>query len=191
MAVVTVAVVDSAPFATKWEMPNNYQGIRSPIPRGLITYQGSDAIATLSAGDETSYQLSTVMPPGFAYLPRNISLHFQSDDLVNNFGLNGLMIYNFVGQLSNARRPTYNLTSSGEAIGLAVIARKVWVPGTGTGKLLLTGGDSIVFQLSDMDSGGSTAGSLAYYIEYYVFDIDQVDKWEVNTPIPVIAHTSF
>lgn len=188
MAVVTVTVADSAPIATKWEMPGNYEGLRSPIPRGLVTFSGADAIATLSAGDETAYALTLTMPPGFAYLMKVLHVRFNSADLVANFGLIGH------GEYVRSVDPVncaFNLVSPGEAINAAVIATLKWGPGATTPKLVLLGGDTTSVRLSDMDAGGSSAGTMAYYIQFYVFDVDQVDKWEVNTPIPTISHTAF
>lgn len=188
MAVVTVTVTDAAPIATKWEMPGNYEGLRSPIPRGLISYYGTDAIATLSAGDETAYKLTLTMPPGFAYLLKAIMLRFQSDDLVANFGLRGLMSY---GRSGEPQSPAFTLVSPGEIIVLAVQSNIIWAPVATTSKLMMLGADVLELRLSDMDAGGSTAGDIKYFAQFYVFDVDQVDKWEVNTPIPVISHTSF
>lgn len=188
MAVVSVSVLDAQPSATKWAMPNNYQGIRSPIPRGTITYRGTDAIATLSAGDETAYSLALTLPPGFAYLLKVCSLRFKSDSLVANFGLVGFSSY------TRALDPIscqFSLISPGEAINNAVVAEIMWAPVATAPKLLLGGLDVQTFRVSDMDAGGSAAGDMLYYMQYYVFDVDQVDKWEVNTPIPIISHTSF
>lgn len=188
MAVVTVSVADSAPFAQKWEMPNNYEGIRSPIPRGLITFTGTDAIATLSAGDETSYQLLLTMPPGFAYLLRLLHVRFVSDNLVANFGLFGHTFYSrTVDPINNQ----FSIVAPGVAINNAVVGQILWAPVATAPKLMLRGGDQMGIRLSDMDAGGSTAGDMLYFHQFYIFDIDQIDKWEVNTPIPVISHSSF
>jgi len=188
MAVVTVSVTDSAPVATKWEMPPNYEGLRSPIPRGLITYAGTDAIATLTAGDETTYQLSLVMPPGFAYLPKMIQVLYRSDDLDANF--NNLALGFYLRAIDKGT-PHFSLQSPGEIIRNALDANIVWAPLPVTPKLVLQASDSMGIQCADMAPGGSSAGDMFYFMQFYVFDVDQVDKWEVNTPIPIISHTAF
>lgn len=192
MAVVTVTVADDAPNPRYWAGPGQYSGNRSPIPRGLITYTGADAIALKGAGDETVYALTLTMPPNFAYLLRNLMVTMVSDDLTNNFNLIGKGSYagdSFAFSLVN---PPWNLISAGEFIeGAAVKASRIWVPGAGTPKLILQGGDRVAAELTDMDAGASTAGDMFYFYEFYVFDITQIDKWELNTPIPTISHTSF
>lgn len=188
MAVVPVAITDSLPDAKKWEMPTTYDGLRSPIPRGLITFSGSDPIATLGAGDETAYTLTTVMPPGFVYLPRIMHVRFTSDDLVAQFGVNAFGVYVRNEDTINCK---FNMQSPGVVINNAVVGELLYHPLPVTPKILLAGADSIQFRLSDMSAGGSTAGDMIYFVQLYVFDVDQVSKWEVNTPIPTISHTSF
>lgn len=188
MAIVTVSIADALPIATKWEMPANYEGIRSPIPRGIVTYSGTNPIATLSAGDETSYKLTLTMPPGFAYLLKTLHMRFISDDLVNNFNN---IAQGFYGRAVDPIDTEFVIQTPGEAIIGAVVAFKLYGPIATTPKLLLLGDDTIGCRLADMDAGGSTAGDVLYYWQFYVFDVDQVDKWEVNTPIPTISHTSF
>lgn len=187
MAVVTVSITDTVPVPTKWEMPPNYQGLRSPIPRGLVTFRGSDAIAVLASGDETAYSLTCVMPGGFSYLPRIFNQQFRSSGLDANFGLVGLGLYNIGG----ANAPKFPMVSPGVTTDLAVVEEIQWLPSKETMKVQIPGGQSMVFRFSDMDAAGSLGGNMVYYHEFYVFDVDQIDKWEVNTPIPVISHTSF
>lgn len=192
MTVITVAATDDTPVPVRWESPNDYSGARSPIPSGLLIFAGDDAIAILGAGDETAYSLTITMPNGHAYLPRNLQHRFGSADLVNNFGDNGSVIYGLANPpMLSGLDARFNYISPGEYIVSAVVAERIWVPGLGAQKLLLRGGDTMVFVLSDMASGGSTAGTMRYWLEFYQFNVDQVDKWEVNTPTPVISHTSF
>lgn len=174
-------------------MPPNYEGLRSPIPVGLITYTGSDAIAAKDAADQSFYRLTVTFPDGFAYLPRNLMTTFISDDLVNDFNLVGKAFYNGPGITAGlARNPELQWISSGESISSnATKAQKIWVPGAGAPKLLTQGGDTMGFDHADMTSDASTAGDFHYFQEFYVFNVDQVTRWEVNTPIPTISHTSF
>lgn len=195
MAVITVSITDSLPVKTSWELPPNPVAMRSPIPRGLVTFFGTDAILAKGANDETSYKLRLTMPTGFAYLPKLLSITMQADALSNNFGLQGIMAYVMPsrGSTSEGSFGTYPVpfVCPGETIALATIARRTYAPIRGTAKQLLRGGDLVDFFLSDMDAGTSDAGDMNYYLEFYQFDVNQVDKWEVHTPIPMISHTSF
>jgi len=189
MTVVTVTVADSTPRPTKWEMPSNYEGLRSPIPRGLLTFRGTSAIATLGAGDETSYTVIATLPGGFAYLPKALVLNFTSDDLVAQFNS---LAFAFYG--GSPTRPVLNMVSPGVLVDRAVTGIQVWTPEAASSKQFInpaTPGSSLGLRASDMSAGGSTAGDMSYFMEFYVFDVDQIDKWEVNTPIPTIGHTVF
>lgn len=186
MAVVSVAVSDAIPEPTRWEMPPNFASLSSPIPRGLITYRGTDAIAILASGDETSYALELTMPDGFAYLPRVLNQQFRSSGLDANFGNVGIGWYARPG--IDVKFP---MLSPGPATDLAVVEEQQWLPTPLAPKVIMRQGDIMIFRYSDMTAAGSLGGNMVYYHQFYVFDVDQIDKWEVNTPTPVISHTSF
>lgn len=192
MAIITVTVTDTEPVPTAWELPESPEQIRSAIPRGLITFRGTSAIAALDAANQTSYVLSLTMPGGAAYLLKSIMLRFQSDDLTNDFNNLGLGLW--VGPsfpVGGVEVPGFAVIAAGELINAAALSNKVWVPGPITTKRTLITDDILAIHLADMSADASTAGDMSYWIEFYVFQVDQIDKWEVNTPIPVISHTSF
>lgn len=189
MAIVPIALTDSSPLPTAWETPPDPVALRSPIPRGLIRFDSSGAVAAKGAGDVTNLTIQITMPPGFAYLPRNVVVRFRSVDLVELFNANaqGFYVFNSDG----GRFLPFNCTSPGQWVENGAVAGKIWVPGAGAPKLLMRDTDTITISMADMDAGASSAGSLAWIMEFYVFDVNQVDKWEVNTPIPIIDHASF
>lgn len=195
MAIITKEVTDILPVPQSWEMPPSPDALRSPVPRGLITFSGIDPIALLGSGDQTAYQLNLIMPPGFAYLLKRCYTMFDSDDLTNDFNNLGEGFYNraSVGPVAEGSNGNtrFTLVSQGEQIISASLARRIWSPILPTPKLLLQEGDIMGCFLVDMSADASTAGDMIYQWEYYVFDVDQIDKWEVNTPIPTISHTSF
>jgi len=185
MAVIPIAVNDSTPEALKWTMPINYVGLRSPIPRGLLRFHGTKAIPILGSGDQTSFELVLTFPTGFVYLPKFMAIEFISDDLTNDFNDNGTFNY---GTLVDTE---FNFISPGEFIAAGVSARRTWVPGPGTPKIFVPGSGVIEFKLADMSADASTAGDMGYDSVFYIFDLDQVDKFELNTPIPTIDHGAF
>lgn len=188
MTVITVNVADTNPRAVQWELPASPDVLRSPIPRGLNIFEGSNAIALLGAGDETSYRLTCTLPTGYAYIPRNYYVTYTSDDLVANFNVIGQGAYGVAGF---DRGIEFNMISPGEMILGATLAQFTWLPGRGTQKPIMVGGDTFVVRLADMASGGSTAGDMVYMVEFYVFDVDQIDKWQINTAVPVTNYSSF
>lgn len=195
MATVSVTITDSVPVLQGWGALSDDAGLRSPIPQGLLIFSGKTALAAKGAGDVTSLSVVLDLPTGYAYLPRNIAVRVQSDDLVNNYNDNAYGFY--VRALPKttgievAAAQQFNMACPGEFVNVAASAGRIWVPGRGMAKLIMQGGDTITMRFSDMDAGASTAGDEAHYAEFYVFQTDQVDKWEVNTPIPVIDHSSF
>lgn len=192
MAVVPILLTLSNPRAVQWEMPGNYEGLRSPIPLGLIVFSGTVAVATLVSGDETYARIVMNMPAGsFAFLPRNYMAMFQSDGLQQGFETTGFGFYAGRAAWVTNEEPRFSLTSVGEIINGAITALQIWNPAPGSPKLMLLPGEQMHSRFADMTSAGSTAGDLSVYAEFYVFKVDQIDKWELNTPIPVIQHTSF
>lgn len=189
MAIITVVLTDSTPEATRWAMPATEQALRSPVPLGLIRFQATAEIATLVGGNQTSVAFSCAMPAGFAYLVRGVMWRFQSDDLDLSFDPQGRGWYNRVG-LTNF---DFNISSPGVIDLGAANATRIWTPDQGTPKVLLKGGDGFNARVQDMDvaADGATAGDVVQVAEFYVFTLDQIDKWEVNTPIPVINHSAF
>lgn len=197
MAIITVSVSDAEPTPRRWVMPPSGIITRSPVPQGTIVFTGVDAIATLAGGNQTFYSLILTMPTGFAYLPRTVLVRYSSDSAVESWDDTGLVFIRLdsggAATLGAAGAISHGLSSPGTWHGGAASASRIWTPSVGSPKIMLKGGDRSNFEIADMDSGagGQTAGDMSYWIEYYVFGIEQIDNWEVNTPIPVINHTAF
>lgn len=189
MTVIAIALTDVEPTRKLWETPPDPVALRSPIPMGTIKFQNSGAVAAKGANDETNLSLKLTMPSGYVYLPRFIETRFTSDDLVETYNANAFGHYVFAS--GDNSFITFNMTSPGQFIEGAIKAEKIWIPGLGTPKILMRPTDTLNFGFADMDAGATTAGDLFWAVELYVFNVDQIDKWEVNTPIPIIDHASF
>lgn len=190
MTIVTVSITDTIPVPTRWSTPITGAQINSAIPLGLVIFNGTAEIAAKQAGDETSINLNLIMPQGFAYLLRNAMVRIKSDDLVNEFEVNGLGRYtrSIPDTVENC---FFAMASPGNFSNQATTATKIYNPVVLSPKLLLRPADSLLFRFADVDSGATTAGDVAHYVEFYVFALDQIDRWQVNAPQPVISHTSF
>lgn len=196
MTVVKVDIEGASPTARKWALPEQGDLLRSPIPRGRVTYHGIQAIALKAAGDITSFRLNLTMPTGFVYIPRTVYIRFVSDDLVAAFDLlgNGVFKLGPTGSTNgDVGKIIFNMKSYGISQNYSGTAKanQLWVPPVGTPKVILAGGDTMEFVLTDDDSSESTAGDMTWGIEFLVFDVDQVDKWELNTPIQVMNQGYF
>jgi len=186
MAIVTINLTDTVPTIRRWVMPTGPATLKSPVPRGILEYRNTGAVAAKSAGDLTNLTLTLTLPVGYAYLIKSINIRFVSDDLVNRFNDNALGLYNVTGQDT-----FFNLACPGEAIISAAVAARVWEPSNGTPKQMLQFPESVGFFFQDMDASASTAGDLLWTIEFYEYLVAQVDGWEVNTPLPTISASSF
>lgn len=197
MAIIAEVFSDDKPTAHRWSTPANYVQLRSPVPVGLITFAGTDPIATLVATNQIRYALTITMPKGAAYLPRSFLFRYNSDDVDESWDADGVMDFTRTSfgdsTFGAVGSTTFGIHSQGSFTRAAAVATRMWVPSPGSPKLLLQGGDTYLTELSNMDAGagGQAAGDMIYWHDWYVFNLDQIDKWEINTPIPVISHVSF
>lgn len=190
MAIVPIAITDSEPLPVAWSTPPTISQINSAIPLGLVIFNGKAAIALKGSGDETNLSLTLTMPQGFSFLMRNCMLAVRADDLVLEFELFGEGLYTRV--LPKTDDPArFNMVCPGKISQSAAKAIQIYSPAPLTPKLPLRPNDTVVFRLADMDAGATSAGDLFHHVEFYVFAIDQVDRWMVNAPAPVISHTTF
>lgn len=190
MAVVPIALTDATPVPVLWDIPAEPQQLRSPIPKGLLVFGGSGAVTAKGAGDETNLSIALTLPSGLAYIPRNLMVSITSADLVIEFGLIGScdIVTTIPGLGQN---PRFNMICPGSNIAAAVLAQRLYVPDRGAIKPVMPESATVTFNFADMDAGATSAATARWYAEFYVFNPDQVDKWELNTPIPTINHTNY
>lgn len=189
MAVISISTTDATPKVRRWEMPAGPQGIRSPVPRGILCFNGTTAIASKLSTNVTNVRLIVQPPTGYVHLLKSFALRVASDDLSIDFGLFGTGSYSLA---STAINPHFNIVAPGISfVTLATRANIIFVPTPDTPKFFLVDTDNIAFNVQDMSADASTAGDYFWNVELYQFDVDQIDKFELNTPIPVISSTSF
>lgn len=190
MAVVAVEVTDATPTVRRWELPEGPQGLRSPVPRGLLCFNGTAAFAAKITTNVTNIRLTLSPPTGFVHLIKSFLLRVQSDDLVMDFGLFGVGNYTLDGFLQN---PHFSITAPGVCFtGAATKGTLIYGPGANSApKFYIRGTETMSFNVSDMSADASTAGDFRWNAEFYQFDVDQFDKYELNTPIPVRNSDSF
>lgn len=189
MTVITVAVTDPGDEVQRWSVPDDSVLNHTPIPRGVRKYVGSNGIAALGAGDETSVIITFTFPTAFVYLLKAMTYEFFSDDLTSEFNDRGLFQYLPAGVTSTVATKTYNLVSPGAGISAAVNSVNAWAMGTGFNRLWIDGTklDTVRAMFADMSGDTSTAGNFAWYAEFWEYDIEQCFKWPVNTPQPIVA----
>lgn len=190
MAVVSVIETDTTPTIRRWEMPAGPQGLRSPVPRGILCFNGTQAYAAKITTNQTNIRVVLNFPTGYVYLAKSLLLRIVSDDLVNDFNLVGGGNYVLAALSQN---PHFNMECPGEVIvGLATQAAKIYGPTQySSPKYFINQNDAMGFNFADMSADASTAGDFIWNMEFFQYDVDQIDKFELNTPIPIVTSTSF
>lgn len=188
MAIISVTATDVGNETVHWQVPPDNSLNESPIPRGLRIYQGTAQIAILGAGDETDFLLHLTVPLNFIYLPKTVTVSFLSDDITSEFGNIGILEYRpgssaFVGVVRD-----FEMISAGPSFRLAVRSIQTYRP-QGEWRQWLVGSeaDRLSVNIQDMSGDASAAGDVAWYAEFWEYDIEQCFKWPVNTPQPTIA----
>lgn len=183
MTVIAADTIDPGDETIRWEVPTDVILNNTPIPRGMRTYTGAGAVAALGANDETSVDITFTFPTAFNYLPRLLNISFVSDDLTTEFSNFGTLQY--LGSLTNL----HPLLCDGAAFRAAVRSVQTFYP-TGNWRRWINGpdGDVVDLFLADISGDTSTAGDVVWYAEFLEYDIEQCQKWPVNTPVPVFTN---
>lgn len=192
MAVIAIALTDNAPVPIRWELPPGPSQIRSVVPVGLLVFTGSGAVTAKGAGDETNLTIALTMPGGVAFIPRNMMVSVTSADTVNEFELVGTCDIITIPMIPGAtQNPRFNMLAPGFNFAAAAVKQIVWVPDRGAIKPVMPADSIVTFNFADMDAGATSAATARWYTDFYVFELDQIDKWQINTPTPVTFASSF
>lgn len=184
MAVVSVTTTDTG-VPTLFSLPAG--GIRdTAVPRGIHTFEGTQAIAAKIAANQTQFQLTLNFTDAYIYMLKTGSLTMISDDQVLDFGDTGIMFYSST-QVDNSLWPHVNITSPGVSFsGAALVAVKTWERDWGTPCFAFDGEtDDVRVAVADTSSDASSAGDIRWRYEFYIFDKDQYRNYPVHTPTPV------
>lgn len=181
MTVISVTATDSGDSERLWAVPPDAALNKTPIPRGIRHYEGTVAVAALGASDQTNVQVAFSFPSQFLYVPKAISIWFESDDATCEFTQYGLLKY--IGGGS----PDYLLDSgTGLAFnGVDNFAQKIyrplgswrqWLDPAGNG----LGPTNMHLVITDQSGDTSTAGDVFWSCDYWIYDIEQCMNYPVN-----------
>lgn len=189
MAVITVTSNDGGMAGQRWKVPDDNKLNMSNIPRGIRMYQGTKAIAALGANDETAVNITFSFPTQFVYLCKSMSILFQSDDLTTEFSNFGSLEYYPAGQTGIDKRIAFILQCQGASSRDAAKSSQVFNP-IGTWRRWVNGplGDTVHMRIADISGDTSTAGDIAWYGEFYEFDVEQCMMYPVNVPNQVLNY---
>lgn len=191
MAVVAVSATDIGRSTQHWNIPSEPGLEATPIPRGRRDYGGTVAVPILGAGDETAVSITLTFPTGFVYLPKSLSITFQSDDTTSEFEDLGMLEIQPglpAGTGANlGTRKDYVLKSEGQAFRAAANSEQIFRP-LGTWRQWLPINTAIILRLADMSMDASAAGDVAWTADFWEYDIQQCLQWPVNTPMPQVSY---
>jgi len=184
MAVITAALNITGEIET-WAVPKGPVIDHTPVPRGLLIHQGQVAIAAKITTNETRALTTLTMNSSFAYLLRDMTLTISSDDEVMDFQAAARVSFS-----QNGTDPNGELFSDGIVrVGAALLAQRIYHPSVNFPKLLFGGPGSgdVTIDVGDVSTDASSAGDILFYASWFIYDLEQVRRWPINAPQPVIS----
>jgi len=184
VAIITNTTTVTAFTPTTWEIPGNID--RSQIPRGMITYQGVIPVAALLTSNTLSFRIILTMPINYFFALKSFYVSMQSDDGSIGFDNAGSITFGQAGSdvqqmiLSRGIDFEYSNLRAHKSYALDAVGPYAFLDGSG--------GDAFTVVLSDTSGGDESAGDVSYVISFYQFDVEQMNKYAINTSMPVIRY---
>jgi len=189
-----IQTIAMTPSYVPYERPPQEMTLWSAIPRGLQSFIVPTALLDAKAlNDEALLQLTATLPPNFGYVMTDLNFTIAQD---RAFDWNGHMNLN----LQNFYRASVN-----ESVALAGNWRQEFrVTGPDPGTLRVsntvqpypsfpiigsqgTSGVLIVIIAHNDQAAAALAGTVNAFISFWQFDLEQIRKYPINSPIPTHA----
>lgn len=184
MAIVNNVTVDNGLLSKVWKIPSGDVVNSTFVPRGLMVFQGTKAVAAVGAGDTLQLRVSLTFPDSYQYLLKSLVASFLSDDGTCNMDTLGSVQW----ATPQATNPIVQFDSPGTYfVGTTLVAGQTYQLNPHTPRPLINVGDVVHIDLSDT-TGTSTAGDVRWYAEFFAFDQEQALSWPVNSPQPVVCY---
>ncbi len=195
MAVDTQTIA-MTPSYVPYERPPQPATLWSAIPRGLQSFLvPAAALDAKILNDDMILTLTATLPPNFAYVMTRDMMISISQDQANDW--NAIILFN----LQNYYRTTLNdavalsgtwtaqIRSNEDANTRALTAQDSYggwpsLPIIGAQG---TSGIQIAITLTNFANAATTAGTIDAAISFWQFDLEQVRKYPINSPIPTHA----
>ncbi len=178
---------------TPYERPPQPYTLWSAIPRGLQSFLYSASLDAILVGDDALLNLNATLPPNFAYVMADCNLTVAmvaaGPDWSGTFNLNlqnffrapeddslGLAM-NYVGFMTGSS--VLDDSKSIRMDGKWALPRFPLIGTAGTT------GIQQVLSCFNRAQTARAAGTLNAYTSYWVFDLEQVRKYPINSPQPV------
>ncbi len=178
---------------TPYERPPDIVALWSAIPRGMLSFTAFEALDAKALNDEALVTIPWVLPSNFAYVLE--SLHFSitqnraqdwSDRV--NLNLQNFARWGVVGLNGNYRRGFEASTQDVNTRTITDIGGNEGITSFPTFPLVnpeTANGVAFNFNAFNNTATAATAGTLHFYCNFWEFDLEQVRKYPINSPVPV------
>jgi len=175
-----------------YERPPDNVTLWSAIPRGMFTfYTRNTQLDAKALNDEMLLSLTGTLPPNFAYVMayanfsiaqdeaidwiNRVNLNLQSFYRLNRFGDAFALAGNYVQEF-----PINDVIDTGRAISVINPwpTFPIMAPPTASGILLN-------FSTGNAGTQATTAGVVDAFLGFWQFDLEQIRKFTINSPLPV------
>jgi len=182
---------------TPYERPPQTISMWTAIPRGMHSLVASVALTAKPVNDTYLMTIVATLPPNFAYVME--SLYFgivvdQAEDFRNRVNLN---IQNFfrggpAGLTANYTSGFVSTSPDNETRSISRNGGDGSSNGAGNTPwptFPLTGGNTAGVQINfsawNNTATVAAAGTIDFYLNFWQFDLEQLRKYPVNSPLPV------
>lgn len=182
MALVSNTTDVTPTGGSTWKIPPGQAINESFIPRGMVTFDGTTAVAALGAGDSLRVRVRFQFPTNYVYLLKDFSFYFASDDQSHSMESQGQCIFEMTRGLVavNMFAPlSYEYTTLQSDMLIYQLVEPYKIP-------LLDGpaGDQMIVALADI-TPTSVAGDIQWGMSFYQYDIEQALHYPIHTQMPV------
>ncbi len=190
MAVISVTATDTGEIADQWSVPGGAILANTSVPRGLLRFNGTTAIAALLAADQTRIQITLNFQAPYAYILRNVNVMIGLDSgTTNDFEQSGTFQYSLA--TTSTSQPAFELRNDGLMFETTTMKprRHYRLLGDNVGPKLWIDGDrdDIKLVFADVSADATVAGDIFWNADFWMYDNEQKNQFPVNSPDPVIA----
>ncbi len=197
MAIITTTTTAPAVISTIHEVAPGAIQEGTTIPRGTALYAGILPVAALVATNQRAVVVNLTFGSSNVFLLKNLTFSYVADTVEeNSFVTAGVGKYHLsiLDPISSADiGPQFGLESPGSVgVGTTLESTRTWHLVNNWPRTFIHGetGDTMSFHFADPDpgAGGKVAGDLFFFGEFWIYDIEQVKRFPVHNPFPVVCY---
>ncbi len=190
--VATVLAMD--PGYRPFERPPDPAVLWSAVPRGLRGFTVNSGTLDAKPVDDTqTLELTATLPANFAYVFAELSIQINQNQAANWIRQYSLNLQNwYQGFVGLSQTWVFGLTTHPLGGVLSPGGPDQGIPSVGIPKAPMwapagTSGILISIQARNTNATVAAAGTINSYINFWEFDLEQVRKYPINTPLPTHA----